>query len=307
METRDFIAHFNSTATKITPENRARYLHLLDVILIEYRADLQFASLAQIAAEPDNFATRMAALGARVGWSKTTTATYVKKIWSIIRMHPQIAANETLVQTWTHAIRHLEADRVVRENTHAATERELERYLSYDQLMTIFRSIPPTQHQTRLLFALYLLIPPVRNDYWNVGIINSADDVNHCQINPQTGEITLHLFHYKTSRTYGPIITKVPPDLAAVIRDSLARLPREFLFVDGEGMPYKSSTDFTRWANIKLRAYTQVPTFSLPSFRHAYVMRPEVERMTPAERVNLSRQMGHDIGTQFKYIYSLDD
>ena len=171
--------------------------------------------------------------------------------------------------------------------------------------------------QDALLLWMYTSIPPVRGDYYNCKVVHvhtekdaalavaAAKDggYNAFILGARRVPSRTVLTDYKTSQTYGCIVTPVPPELAAAVRRSLRAFSRDTLFVDSRGQGYSGRNSFTKWANRVLRRSLENERVSLTTLRHIFISRRDLalETKTGAERAEVARAMGHGNATQDRY------
>lgn len=112
---------------------------------------------------------------------------------------------------------------------------------------------------------------------------------------------TLTLNSYKTAKIYQQVTEELPPLLVTEIRASLARNPREYLFVSTrDRLPYHSEKAFSQWANSLLER-TFGKKLNLTLLRHAAITALDFNKLTPLERQDIAHRMGHSVETQGKY------
>jgi hypothetical protein len=182
-------------------------------------------------------------------------------------------------------------------------------FVPYEELFKIYENTNPIrQHYERLLFGLYILIPPVRADYGNVLILNDKRDTKHLSKEQSflihtTKTSVMHVRQFKTNKTYGNIITDLPRELHKDISDSLKVEPRTHLF------PLQTHRDsFRKWANRKLKIHVNNNNFTLTRFRNAYVIHFLCSKHKDAkaqssdffEHQAMAAKMGNSVQTQME-------
>ena len=114
---------------------------------------------------------------------------------------------------------------------------------------------------------------------------------------PLAADMVINL--HKTQKKHGPLVEHLPPAFVAVLRASLARHPRAFVFEgrSGTAMSNNACTQFV--ANAFKKHFGRSAGTSL--LRHAFVSeRIDFNTMSLAERQGLASRMGHSLGTQEK-------
>jgi hypothetical protein len=281
------------------------YLNLIDKILKQNCVNI-FSCIHDIALAPE---TLMTQFSSNPKWGQSTAVSYMRNIFTIIRFNPIIHTNDELMVRWRTCIDRLDAGRKIKELNHQVSEAELNKYVSYDDCVTLSKNIPRNHIHTRLLFGMYLLIPPVRNDYWkcyinqNNSLTDEEKNDNWIDVRDD-GKVIIHLNKYKTVKVYGPLVTECPDELAKLILESLVADPRKYLFTRGDNGPYRTPLEFSTWANTRLLAVTGKP-FSILTFRHIYLSRPEIRSLPPTELCDISKRMGHSMVTQHRYMWDI--
>jgi hypothetical protein len=184
-------------------------------------------------------------------------------------------------------------------------EKQQKAYISYETLLDIKNSLQKGS-QKRLLFSMYLLIPPVRANYGNMKIYKKNphdDEDNYIILSSDKPKIVLNKF--KTNGTYGRISIPIPMDLMSEILDSLEKNPRDYLFTLKNGKPFEKKNVFSVMANKILKKETGNKDFNLTMFRHIYLSRPDLDltNKTLKERKKISDIMGHSANMQERYIW----
>jgi hypothetical protein len=192
-------------------------------------------------------------------------------------------------------------EKVLSNKPHDKQERA---FIPYEKLIKIKDSLPKGS-KSRLLFSMYLLIPPVRANYGDVKIYdhdhkNKDDNYIVLDNNPK-----IVLNKYKTSKTYDTIEISIPNDLLKEINDSLELNKREYLFTLEDGKPFTKKNTFSVYANRILKKETKNNDFCLTIFRHVYLSRKDIDlsNKTLGERKKISNVMGHSLDTQSRYVW----
>jgi integrase len=200
------------------------------------------------------------------------------------------------------------------------SERQLKAFVSWDDLIKLRDQLPKGSDQ-RLLFCVYSMIPPIRNNFWSMLIYEAEKDRKQGRLPEGDGEAkditenylltkdkVIILQTYKTSKKYGNIKIDIPDDLYTEIVASLKDKPRNYLFTNYRNNPYITSDSFDKWANNILKDITQKPDFTLTMFRHIYLSRGDLHlwSKTGAERRQIAEIMGHQLNTQFQYMWLND-
>lgn len=166
----------------------------------------------------------------------------------------------------------------------------------------------------RLLLSMYTLIPTLRRDMHTLRIYPSPPletSGNYLLLPPlESANMPPPLSPSKTTgvfltitltKTGGLISQELPEALVYEIRESLARRPRDYLFVSPrDRLPFKSETTFGNWANLLLQRTFGRP-LSLVLIRHAYISNLKFDEMTHHEKLDVANLMGHSVDMQSRY------
>lgn len=153
---------------------------------------------------------------------------------------------------------------------------------------------------SKLLLALYTMIPPVRADYYATHIIKDGEvpeTDNYIVLKNNSAELVIR--KYKTSRKHGDIHHPVlPNELCIIILESLKQYPRKYLF-EKNGKPYTPNS-FCKWSSFTLEKLFGVE-LTLTMIRHIYISSLDLSKMTVEEKKNIGKLMGHTLGVQAEY------
>lgn len=153
-----------------------------------------------------------------------------------------------------------------------------------------------------LILALYVLHPPTRQDYGCVRLYKTKKpyDTNHLVVPINT----LVLSEYKTSETYGRVESVLPVQVGEILKASLEIEPRKWLFVKGNGQPYrhtpKDSNSFTTLVNRSLSELVG-NRIDVTSIRRAFASWIAKQDITFAERKRIAQIMGHSVLQNMQY------
>ena len=130
----------------------------------------------------------------------------------------------------------------------------------------------------RLLLMMYTEIPPLRSDFYQTKIYRTEScswDGNYIVLGNQS---VLVLQKYKTAKVYKTLRIDLPPILVFEIEASLAKNPRNYLFVSTRTKtPYTRPNSYNRWANRVLKKLFGNENISLSMLRHIYVSRRDLK------------------------------
>ena len=217
-----------------------------------------------------------------------------------------------LFQQWDEIKRHFNEPIKTRYTLMKPTTKQKLAFVDYEELQRVKERLD--YGPERLLMTLYLDLPPIRADYFNVVFKDSDDgDGNYIVEDEDLPKGTAGLLiinDYKTSKKYSRIEIPVPTTVMADIKECLKERRSihpeydNYLFLTHNGRPYKTRQSWTVYANTVVKEILDNPSFSLTMFRHIYVSRPDLGLNTGPStetRERLAKMMGHSAGTQVQY------
>jgi len=136
----------------------------------------------------------------------------------------------------------------------------------------------------RLVYWLYSAMPPLRGNEWRgTRVVANEKKGKDSENFVALKEKKLIVNKSKTSETHGKKVIDLPTEVVNELKKYVASKEHDILFDD-----YSAST-FTKMLNKNLG-------FSIHALRKRYVSE-HFDKMTPKERVELARTMGHTIQT----------
>lgn len=196
-----------------------------------------------------------------------------------------------------------------------------------DSLIEFNRSLQIDSYRTmtaKLVIGMYTLIPPLRNDYNNVHIINSIDSTANNVVSNvntivdttvSTANTTVSTANTTPSFNYYNTVTKelkvyctkskkyhsvtVPDELANIITETLRFMPREYLFVTQHGKPFSNTTNMYSQIIKCLRVIIDENSFTVNTFRHLYASKSFTG--TVQDRIAAQKGMLHNAENHLRY------
>ena len=310
IETSDLIGSIKSNPF-IMDETKILYINKLEIICKEvYDNEL----LINIVKHPELFYDKLINYSLKHKGTIFPTLgdhakeSFISPIISLFNYNTQIKHNyPDLFQQWINVRTKIQQPITDKYNTNEPTERQQKGYIDFTKLIDVRDRIRPGSLE-RLLFSMYIEIPPVRSDYAMTKIYykhpqNEIND-NYIVLNDKYNYVCLE--KYKTFKLYGIIKIDLPRQLIDEIKYSLQIMPRNYLFVSSRTYEkYKTESSFNSWANVTLKKYTKNQNITLTMLRHIYISRRdlEIEKMSGTEQVKIATLMGHSIEQQRRYLW----
>jgi len=225
---------------------------------------------------------------------------YLTSIMSLFIHNEELREkNKKLFEKWKEIQKQIKKPIEKKYNSNKPTERQKEALIDFDKLIEIKNSLPIGSLE-RLLFCMYIIIPPVRADYYKTILYDNDEIPDNTNNYIQNGVLYLH--NFKTSEIYKEIKTILPKELKQEIEFSLKKFPRNYLFINKQKKPFKRNS-FTKWSNSILKKYVN-KNFSLTMFRHIYISKKiDLNNMNGSERKKISSKMAHSNNMQLNYLW----
>jgi len=239
---------------------------------------------------PEDFHDCIEKYRAKRNLSVGTILGYYSTISSLIK-HGNITCDNN---KWMEVFRcRSDAQRKVNESN-IPSVREASAYVPWSSIIERRDKLLPGSID-RLLLCMYTMIPPQRNDFYDVSFDGSTD--NHIDLDKKV----LVMRNYKTHSRYGDRYIDLPDELIDEINCSLRREPRQRLFQHFPGRVYIKSS-FNRFVNDRLRVLFNY-NFTISTFRHVFISDTVLnrERISLHECRTIARLMGHSVEMQKQY------
>jgi len=209
---------------------------------------------------------------------------------------------------WQEIARDVSDAILKRVATAQPTEREVLNWVPWQDVMKKQHELAKTSYGSveHLTLSMYTLMEPMRSDFGQLKIYvdtkpSPENSENSIYLSPHPGNSTITLHHYKTSTKYGTFRRNIPDDLVNVLLKSLELHPREYVFVQEDGIsPYRVRNTYTKFVNRILESiFKKRMTVSL--LRHSFISGLDFNEKTPGELMKHSDNMMHSIAMQQLY------
>lgn len=245
-------------------------------------------------------------------YSKTNMHSYISSVLAVFKHSPQYINDipEIFIyhKIWLKILADNEQDILTRRWQNKPTELQEARSghkLTLQDLVNK-RDQNDIDIISKLLLAMYTMIPPVRIDYYAMHIVKddeTPETDNYIILKNDYAELIIR--KYKTSRKHGEIHhPKLPNELYSIIIKSLQEYPRKYLF-EKNGKPFTPNA-FCKWSSITLQKLFNLE-LTLTMIRHIYISSIELSKMNVQDKKNIGKLMGHTIGMQAEYEWKHSD
>ena len=236
----------------------------------------------------------------------STQKSYIIAILAVFKHNDGLKAQlDKYYNTWFTKFSELDKAINDRYKTNEPSERQMNAYVKFDDIVKKRDSLEDGTFE-KLLLSFYTYIRPLRADFNLVRIYNSVDELpkNNEKENyivfENKHEATLYLHEFKTQRSHNELKKELPAELIKQLQLSLTKKPREWLFIDKFGNPYKAANSYTRWANRTFQKLFNKP-LTITMIRHSYISSLDQNVLTTREKEEIAKEMAHSRGMQELY------
>ncbi len=232
----------------------------------------------------------------------TSRKAHLSFILSIFRYNPDLLCdNRKIYDTWSEAFNETHKKVIDRYETNKPSDRQLEGYVAYDEIIKKRDSLEEGSIE-RLLLGFYTYLRPRRCEYGKVKLYTKLPpekDREKNYILMDNNKAKLHISAYKTSKTYNAYEIELPDPLVKDLKLSLKNNARDWLFVDSNG-DWQSNNTYCAWTlRVFKKLFSKPLTVSL--IRHSYIDSMDMNNLSIKERKEIAQEMGHNIETQQIY------
>lgn len=252
----------------------------------------------------------------------STRRNFLTAILAAMRYAPSLRdapTSESARTRWSEFHSHARAFQEAKYREHLPSERQIERYVSLDDIEAKYHELKAqgaataslAASQELLLLSLVVSMPPKRADLGAVRIRTDTDtrrnDENYIVLmradeRRLAPSAYLVMNKYKTSAKYGRVETDVPPRATTDLVDSLRHWPREYLFVSVRTRKmFASNNSFGQWVQSVFKKLFGRET-GVTMLRHIFVTeRLDANGTNEDEMDEIARHMLHSRALQRKY------
>jgi hypothetical protein len=242
----------------------------------------------------DNFIELSITIADELMENNTSSAhNFISSIKSVIT-HNEISISKTERKLIDDCFLKIKLVKEKEQNDPQATKKQNERFINLDELKeTFIKNKSHLEDDEILAYSLYILMPPVRNDYANMIITNGnaefKENANYYNIiNEQ------FIFNeYKTAKTDAPLIVKPPQEVIDIINASLEIMPRKNLIykIGNDNVSTNVFGKFIQSISMKLVG----KPIGINDIRHLYASQHNVGNTSIDDLKEDARVMGHSL------------
>ena len=215
-------------------------------------------------------------------YADNSKRSYIISACSVLKQMPKM---KTAYNKWFSLLGNVNSDLKKVESSGIKTQKQADNWMSWDDILAIRDNLKPDSVE-HLLLSLYVDIPPRRAlDYTNMKMVDDGIN-NFCDMKNKK-----FIFRkYKTVKTMGEQIEKIPEELYRIIESYHGKNPSEFLL----GKAY-TSPNITKMLNKIFKS-----KISINMLRHIYLSDKYGSQQKEMQSDALA--MGHSSGMQKDYI-----
>jgi hypothetical protein len=225
------------------------------------------------------------------------------------------ARHEDAFREWKRLHENMTSLQEVKVKQNEPSERQKANYTSFEDIklkhIEVKKSGDPhatlKTSQQYLLLTILLDITPKRSDLGRLRIYKDRDPNNSkenylvLKNKFDTDASYLVLNKYKTAKTYGRVEEDIADATAVILRESLRRHPREYVFVDKHGVPYSTNDAYGKFV---VRTFMDLfgKQMGTSLIRHAFVKeKVDPKSMSQEELEEIALKMLHSTKLQAQY------
>lgn len=224
---------------------------------------------------------------------------YLTTILSLFKHTPELMVKHEIYANWLK--RYMEMNKKIEDQVieNKPTDRQEAGYVPFIE----FKAKANDKNLggfDRLLLKMYSTIPPMRADFGSVAIYDKLPAEHYANyILVSKRGMKMVISQYKTSKSLGTIILELPADLVKEIRNSLAMMPRKFLFTDAYGKPFTDNA-FAKFASTRFKDIFGKP-LTITILRHSFISSLDFNKLSIKDKMEIGRVMGHSYIQQDRY------
>lgn len=166
--------------------------------------------------------------------------------------------------------------------------------------------------QEYLLLTILNELTPKRSDFGEVRIYRNKDpnkyDGNYIVLHDASSNVSSYLVlnNYKTSKSLGRYEEELTAEADKVIKESLRRHPRDYLFVGHDRKPYSTNDSYGKYV---VRVFNTLfgKKTGTSLWRHIFITEKVSAEASEATREAIARSMLHSEKQQGRYRVSKED
>ncbi len=288
--------------------------------LRQLRHALRAPSLRAVALAPERHVPTLRRWHAQRRKTVMTVKNYVTALLVFFRHDPGLASAPEAHARWKALHKELLAlEEEAYKRNEPVNSRQVRNYVPFHEIPAKLAQLEaaPDPHATLrqsmqlLLLAFYAHTLPKRSDLGALHVYRGPPRApqavlrarNYVVLMPPgaagAAASLLVLHKHKTAKTYGETVEVLNAPLQRVLRTSLARWPRDYVFVTNTGGPMCNNT-FSKFVMRTFAALFDGRAAGTALLRHAYVSGLDFNQLSMQARDEIARGMGHTAHMQGK-------
>jgi hypothetical protein len=242
--------------------------------------------------------------------------TYLTAILTFLRTSGLKTTNKALFLEWYSYYERISDIITFRVKNNIPTERQEKNAVDWQYVIKVRDSLPYGS-MPHLVLSLYSYVPPRRQmDYMALRIYNKADEIiplNHNHLHLYSNKYNapymyIHNFKGSEHRKKKFFNKEIPTELVKVIKASMRKQPRDYLFAKADGTPYEIVNSFTQFSNRILKRIFNNEGMTVNVLRHSFATYSStIPNITVGEREKNAIKMGHSLKKALEYAFRQQD
>lgn len=240
----------------------------------------------------------------------STLNTTVSSVLGVLKHTGEKHKNKRLFDVWYEVCLPLFQEVKKARLSNEPTERQKEAEVSWEEVGKMFNKLKRERYGSKahLRLSFYYLFKPRRQmDYHRIRLLKGKDedlptDSKDSFIDLRVKEPYIEEREYKTSKWHKAWKKILLPEHVELIRWSLEKSPRSYMFEKKDGKPYSVANSYTK-ATIRILKRIWKKPVTVNSLRHAYSTHRNNDRtLTLGERLEDAKDMGQSLETHLAYV-----
>jgi integrase len=230
--------------------------------------------------------------------SLQTKKSYIASVMAIFKYNPNLKKQQKKsYEKWYSELTKInnDIDEIYKKNE--PTEKQKNSFIEFSEIIKK-RDLLEKGSIERLILAMYSYIEPVRNDYNEVYIYETEPEKIEYNNYIILDQMKMVIKDHKNGKKM-IYEKKLGEELINEIKESLIKKPRQWLFEDRTGNPYKPNS-INKYINRVLEKLFGKP-LTINGLRHSYITAIDFNKTSIKDREKIALEMGHSTALQERY------
>jgi integrase len=245
--------------------------------------------------------------------SKSTLQTTIASVLAVLKYTGEKVNNRKLHEKWSEVCSPLLQERIKERASNEPTERQREVFVTWDEVEKMYAKLSKENYASdeHMLIAFYYMLRPRRQlDYHRIKVIqHEGDKVKGLDtyVDLLAKKPFIAISRYKTAKSYKTWKWPLAQQHVDIIKESLRKTPREYLFTKANGEPYSIPNSYTKRSNRMLhKIFGKAVTVNI--LRHSFSTHRDADKsLTLWDRMEDAKAMGHSLETHLSYVLKMSE